>query len=233
MNEALFFATIIFCFSFMLIAFKLFGKTGIYLWIAFAMIMANIEATKMVDMFGFSVTLGNVVYGSTFLATDILSERYGKKASQRTVIVGFFALLLFTGASQFALAFMPNSEDFVNPAFSTIFNFAPRLALASIITYIVMQLVDIWLYHFIWKITGNRFLWLRNNVATLTAQLLDSACFTLLAFWGVFPNSLVIELIFTTYLMKLIVAVFDTPFLYLARSFKRVNVMGTDNCANE
>ena len=229
MNEALFFASIIFYFTVMLIAFKLFGKTGLYIWIAFAMIMANIEATKMVDMFGFSVTLGNVIYGSTFLATDIISEHYGKKASQRTVLIGFFALLTFTGGTQLALAFVPNVEDFVNPAFQTIFSFAPRLALASVVTYVTMQLVDIWLYHLIRQKTRGRFLWLRNTVATLTAQFLDSACFTLLAFWGVFSNSLVIELIFTTYLMKFMVAILDTPFVYLARSFKTFNILGADN----
>ena len=92
MNELLLFSTIIVAFFSLLLMFRLWGRTGIYIWAALASVIANIEVLKCVDIFGISTTLGNVVYGSTFLATDILSQLYGGKEARRAVKVGFAAL---------------------------------------------------------------------------------------------------------------------------------------------
>lgn len=217
MNEFLFLLSILFYFSCMLAAYKLFGKTGLYIWIGFGMVLASIEVLKMSTMFGLPVTLGNVIYGSTFLATDILSERHSKKAAQHTVAIGFFTLLVFTLGIQLALRFIPGEDDFIHASLAKVFAFTPRIAFASIATYFVSQHVDIWLYHAIWKRTGDRHLWLRNNGSTLTSQLLDTTLFTLLAFWGLFPVRVVLELILTTYIIKILISLLDTPFIYLAR----------------
>lgn len=219
MNELLFFVTIVLNFTGILLAYKIFGKTGLFVWAGLAAVVANIEVTKCVDMFGLSVTLGNVVYGSTFLVTDILSELYGGKEARKAVRMGFFATIAFTVIIQVSLLFEPNSQDFVSGAMKDIFSIMPRICIASMIAYLISNTLDTYFY----EIIRNKFpkhLWLRNNGSTLTSQLIDSFMFTFIAFYGIFDMTMLIELSITTYFIKAIVSACDTPFLYLARKIK-------------
>lgn len=219
MNELLFFLTILLNFCGILIAYKVFGKTGLFVWIGFATVIANIEVTKCVDMFGLSVTLGNVIYGTTFLATDILSEKYGGKEARKGVLIGFFTTVVFTVMSQVNLLFIPNSEDVVSEAMKTVFSFMPRICISSVIAYLISNMLDTFTYDAIKKHFPNQ-LWLRNNGSTMTSQLVDSFLFTIIAFAGVFDFLTIIELSLTTYAIKIIVAACDTPFLYIAKHIK-------------
>jgi uncharacterized integral membrane protein (TIGR00697 family) len=156
------------------------------------------------------------------LATDILSENHSKKDAFNAVRVGLFVALVWTVLSQVILLFTPNSEDFAGPSMELLFGMVPRLTIGSIVTYALSQRLDVLLYHYLWKKTGNtkKWLWLRNNAATLTAQLLDTALFTVIAFAGVFEAAVVVELILTTYVLKMAIALLDTPVLYIARRLK-------------
>ena len=221
MNETLFFTAIIVNFLGVTLAYKLFSKTGIYAWVALATVIANIEVVKCVDIFGLPLTLGNVTYGSIFLATDILNEKYGREKAQKGVFLGFFSLLVLTLFTQIDLLYIPSSNDFAQGAMQTIFALTPRICLGSMLAYLVSNTMDVFLYKKIRDILpSDKFLWLRNNTATMTSQLVDTILFTFIAFFGVFPLSIVLKLCFTTYVLKLIIAVCDTPFLYLA---KRIN----------
>ena len=196
----------------------IFKKTGLYIWIAMAAIVANIQVMKTVEVLGFVTTLGNIIYGTSFLATDILNEKYGRKEAQKGVYMGIFILIATTIIMQICLLFVPHSTDMAQSAFQTIFGFLPRVALASVIAYVISQLHDVWLFDKLKKLMPQH-LWLRNNVSTLLSQLIDNVIFTFLAFSGVLPFDIVLEIFITTYLMKFVVAALDTPFIYLARSF--------------
>lgn len=218
MNEALFFIAIIVNFLGVTIAYKLFSKTGIYAWIALATVIANIEVVKCVDIFGLPLTLGNVTYGSIFLATDILNEKYGREKAQKGVYLGFFSLLILTLFTQIDLLYIPSSNDFAQGAMQTIFALTPRICLGSMLAYLVSNTMDVYLYKFIRDILpSDKFLWVRNNAATMTSQFVDTILFTFIAFFGVFSLPIVLKLCFTTYILKLIIAVCDTPFLYIAK----------------
>ena len=220
MNELLFSITLLVNFVGILISYKLFKKTGLYAWIAFATIIANIEVTKCVDIFGMSLTLGNVIYGTIFLATDMLSELYGGKSARKGVMIGFLSMIVFTIISQINLLFIPNSFDYVSEAMKTIFALTPRICIGSLIAYLVSNTLDTYTYDVIRK-KFPKHLWLRNNGSTMTSQLVDSFLFTIIAFAGVFSWLEVIELSITTYLLKLIIALCDTPFLYIAKKIKK------------
>ncbi len=219
-NEILFFVSIIVYFSLMLFCYRLFGKIGLYIWVAISMIYANIEVLLMVDMFGQEATLGNVIYGSTFLATDILNENHGKREANLTVIIGFFAVISMTVLTQVTLLFAPSINDFAMESFRTIFALSPRIALASILTYFVSQLFDIWVYQKIKAKTGDKYLWIRNNGSTLVSQLFDTLVFTVVAFYGIFDTDVMLGLILPSYLIKLLVSLCDTPFMYIAKKMK-------------
>lgn len=217
-NELIFFLMIVVVLSTALLMFRL-GKIWLYAFIAVCIVLANIFVTKQFRLFGLSATGGNITYGAIFLVTDLLCEHYGKEAGRRAVVIGFFAALFYLVTSQFILLMQPAEYDTVHDGMQSIFAFAPRIVLASVIAYLISQFHDIWAYHAIRKLTRNRLLWLRNNASTWSSQLIDSVTFSLIAFVGVFPLKIVGQIILSTYLLKIIVAAIDTPFLYLSYRF--------------
>jgi uncharacterized integral membrane protein (TIGR00697 family) len=205
-------------FGCILIAYRFFGRMGLYAWVPLAAVVANIQVIKLVEIFGITATLGNIVYASSFLVTDILSEIYGEKKAKKAVYIGLFSLLSMTILMNLALLFQPASDDFAQGSLITIFGFMPRIACASLLAYFLSQTHDVWAYKF-WRnrFPSTGFLWLRNNASTMVSQFIDSSIFTLLAFWGLYPLDTLLEIFWTTYLLKWVVGVADTPFIYLAR----------------
>ena len=199
------------------LAFRFFGRYGLYAIIVAAVITANIQVLKTVEVFGLVSTLGNILYGGIFFATDILTEVYGKKAARRGVWLGFIGMALMTLWMQFGLKFIPHTSDFSQGSLLTIFSLMPRIAAGSMTAYLVSQHHDIWAFLFWKRKTKGRFLWLRNNASTMVSQAIDSAIFCTIALWGVFDSSTWLQILASTYFIKLFVAVIDTPFIYLAK----------------
>ncbi|MFH1893715.1 MAG: queuosine precursor transporter [Candidatus Zixiibacteriota bacterium] len=220
-NEILWILFVIFDLSVVLLAFRLWGKNGLYAMIACSGIICNIQVVITVQLFGLVATLGNIVYASIFLATDILSEHFGPRAARKGVWIGFFTLIWATVAMQFAVHFVPDESDFMLGHARELFSLMPRIVVASLVAYLISQHHDIWAFDFWKKRTAGKHLWLRNNASTLISQFMDSLVFTLIAFVGEFDTGVLIQILITTYLMKVIVAVADTPFVYLSRSFAR------------
>ncbi|POQ98463.1 hypothetical protein AU468_12785 [Alkalispirochaeta sphaeroplastigenens] len=218
-NELLWLAMLGLNFGLIILAWYFWGKPGLLVWIAIAGITANLQVSKTVILFGMTATLGNIVYAGSFLATDILSERFGKKCATRGVWIGFFSILAFTVLMQLALLFAPAPSDEMQLHLVALFGLLPRIVLASLAAYLVSQSHDIWAFQF-WKKRFPGPLWLRNNLSTGVSQLIDSLVFTLIAFLGVFPAGVMVEIVITTYLFKLVVALLDTPFLYLALALR-------------
>ena len=228
-NETIFFVTVLANFGGILLAYRLWGKTGLFCWVALASVIANIEVVKTVSLFGLVATLGNVIYGTTFLATDILSENHGRQDARTAVGIGFFSLVVFTVLMRLTLLFRPDASDFASPALETIFTLLPRLAVASLLAYLVSQFHDVEAYHFWWRrFPGVRFLWLRNNGSTLVSQALDTLIFVGVGFWGVFPPEELGQIFLSTYLIKALVALCDTPFIYLARRWRDTGKVATE-----
>jgi len=220
LNELLWIVMLLLNFVAIMVAFKFWGKMGLFIWIPISVIVANIQVTKTVQLFGLEATLGNIVYATSFLATDILSECFGKRDAARAVAIGFFSLVTMTILMNVALVFQPAPSDFVQESLSTIFAIMPRIALGSLVAYMASQFHDIHAFAY-WKqrFPGKGSLWFRNNMSTMVSQLIDTLLFTMIAFWGVFPWEVLWQIMLTTYLLKWIVAMFDTPFIYLARKW--------------
>ena len=216
-NELLWILFLIVDFSMALTAVYFFGRRALFVIIGASIIICNIQVMKTVELFGFVATLGNIVYGSIFLATDLMGETFGKKEARKGVWLGFYALLFMAVSMQFALWFTPHGSDFVHPAMETIFGFIPRVAFASVAAYLLSQHHDIWAFHFWRKVTRGRHLWLRNNLSTWVSQAIDSLVFVTLAFYGVFEKEVLLSILLTTYGIKVVVALLDTPMIYMGR----------------
>lgn len=146
-NELLLIGSVVLIYGAVLLGYRLFGKTGIYAMTVIATILANIEVLMMIDGFGMEQTLGNVMFASTYLITDILSENEGEKSATRAVWLGVFtsgAMLIF---SQYWLLYIPSASDWAGEHIRAIFSTTPRLMLASFLGYVVSQRIDVWLYH--------------------------------------------------------------------------------------
>lgn len=218
-NEMLWAVMLLLNFFTIILLYRTLGKVGLYVWIPISVILANIQVLKTVELFGLTATLGNIVYASSFLVTDILSENYGKEEAKRAVWIGFFAIIVMTVMMNLALYFSPADSDFAQSHLEAIFSMMPRIAFASLTAYLLSQIHDIWAYDF-WKrrFPSNRYIWLRNNASTMISQLIDSIVFVCVAFWGEFEMNILIEILLTTYFMKWIVAIADTPFIYMAKN---------------
>ena len=218
-NELIFIITVLVYLGSVLGLYRLFGKNGLYVFAVFATLLGNIAVCKNVDIFGFATTAGNVLYAATFLVTDILSEKYGKKDAAKAVAYSFSVMVLWLLGTQLILWFAPNENDYISESLKTVFGLVPRITAASLVGFIISQRLDVFLYHYIWSRTGSgkSKLWLRNNLSTLTSQMIDTVIFTFIAFWGVYPNGVFLSILLTTYLFKAVVALLDTPFMYLSR----------------
>ncbi len=222
-NSIILFLSLVFIFGMTLLAYKFFGKAGLYSLSAISTVLANIEVVLMIRAFGMDQTLGNVLFAMTFLTTDILSECEGKKEANKAVVIGIFSSIFFLVLSQSWLIYDSISGDEVNTAFRTIFSQTPRLVLASLLVYAVSQFFDVWIYHKWWEFSSKkcgdkrRFLWLRNNGSTLISQIINTLLFTLLAFGGQYDFPTVISIFLSSYVIFIFTSLLDTPVLYLAR----------------
>lgn len=222
-NELLLILSLLLTFSTVLVFYKLFGKTGLSVWTAIATITANIEALLLIQAFGLEQTLGNVLFASNFLVTDILSELHGKEEANKAVNIGIATSIAFILLSQSWFLYTPAANDWASESIYAIFSNTPRLMLASFLVYAICQKFDVWAYHKWWAFTQkkfgdkDRFLWLRNNGSTLVSQLLNTVLFTFGAFLGIYELETLISICISSYIIFIVTSLADTPFVYLAK----------------
>ena len=215
-----------FCFSSILVFLKLFGYVGLYVYSALAVIIGNIQVLKTVDFFYSPepVALGTVLFASTFLCTDILSEHYGKQKARKNVLIGFVGFLFMTIIMLVTIGFKPSANDWAHDSLANVFTPMSRFFIASMIAYLVSQYFDVWIYSTIKNFTKNQFLWIRNNLSTILSSLLDNTVFSILAWIILNPNpetlyNVIMIYIFGTYILRILIAFIDTPFMYFSKLF--------------
>jgi uncharacterized integral membrane protein (TIGR00697 family) len=215
MNELLWFGFALINFGFVVLIYQYFGKTGLFAWITLAIILANIQVTKNIELFGLTATLGNIMYGTIFLITDTINELFGVKEAKKAVLLGFAVMIVTLVIMQTALLFTPTDWDEGHNALAYTFGLLPRIAFGSVIAYLISQWFDVQFFDFL-KRKQNP-LWVRNNASTLISQLIDTLIFVPIAFIGLYETNVIIEIALTTYLIKVVVAFLDTPFIYLMK----------------
>jgi hypothetical protein len=157
---------------------------------SFIIMLANYLVQFRIDLKIMQIPLGVFVYPFTFLFTDILSEKYEKEYVLKVVKYGII------------LAIIPTA------LLST-----PRIAIASVVTFFIVQFVDVYIFHYL-KDKYYNLWWLRNNASTLVSQFLDTIIFFTLAFAFVFPWSIIFKIMLGNYFIKAMMALADTPFFY-------------------
>ena len=207
-----------------ILLYRLFGKTGLQVAIAFSILLANLQGPKLTIIFGLQTSLGVIFYASIFFATDVLSENYGKKAAQNAVQMGFIVSIIMILMMSLALLYQPSTQlgtaeisKEIHNAFATIINFTPRFLIGSLLAYYISQRFDVLAFHYIKQQTGEKHLWLRNNLSTMSSQIIDTTIYSLVAWWGIVDLKTAIQLGLVKYLFKIIISIIDTFFIYWAK----------------
>ena len=234
--ELTWFIFLVIVFSSILIFLKFFGEVGLYVYTSIAVIAANIQVLKIVkfSFFAEPVALGTILFASIFLCTDILAEYYGGNSARKNILLSFSAILLMTIFMLFTIGFKPLDEITAGEDYAWalslqdnllgIFLPFPVFFAASMIAYLSSQFFDIWFFEKISEFTKRRFLWFRNNFSTIFSSLIDNTIFSIFA-WIIFNpnpldfNTVLFTFILGTYFLRILIALFDTPFIYLAKYF--------------
>lgn len=217
MNILILGVEIIAVFSMLLLCKKLFGKNGVIAWVMLASVLANIITAKNASIAGLNTAIGSVLFASTFLATDILTECYGEKDARKAVYMGLFGIGVFIVSSQIALWYIPSGIDYADGAMRVLFSMNLRISISSAVMYFAANMADVWLFSKLKKKMNGRHLWVRNNVSTILCNCLENFLFMFFAFFGIYGLKDVAAMALATSVIEAVVAVCDTPFLYLAR----------------
>lgn len=178
------------------------------------LVVANVIAVKPLEFNGWILPAGTIAYPFTFLVTDTISELYGRRIATRVVWLGFglsvvMVTLVFIARVLPPAGFWENQE-----AYETILGSVPRVVLGSMFAYLVSQNSDVLVFHHLRRVTSGRHLWLRNNASTMLSQALDTTLFISIAFVGTVPGSVLLNMMLTQYLVKIGIAIVDTPLVY-------------------
>ena len=226
-QELLWLTTLCADLGFTVVLYRLFGKAGLQVAIATAILLANLQGPKLTVIFGFQTSMGVIFYSSIFFATDVLSENYGRKEAGKAVMMGFVVSIIVLVMLSLGLLFQPSERvagDFpreVHEAFETILNFTPRFVIGSLLAYLISQSFDVWIFHRIKARTGDSKLWLRNNLSTMSSQVLDTVLYSLVVWWGTVDLKTALALGAVKYAFKVVIALIDTAFMYWARATHR------------
>ena len=220
MNNLLLIVSIIGVFSTTLIIQKVLGKEGLIGWIGVASILANLLLIKNIEVLGIASTLGNVLFASNFLVTDMLTENYGYQEAKKGVKFGILSVIFFMIATQVALLYVPSAEDIAQNCFQTMFSFIPRISIASVSMFAVSNFIDIRLYEFLRVKSGGKKMWLRNNLCTILCNGGENFLFYFIAFGGIIDLGTMIAISVSATIIEILVALCDTPFLYLSKKIK-------------
>ena len=177
------------------------------------LVMSNLFGGKIISVLGFTVAGAIITYPLTFLSTDIIGEIWGKQEANDCVKIGIIVQLIFLALGYLSLA-IPAQEasKSLQQSLTVVLNQGLRMTLASLGAFSVSQFLDVLLFHKLKESCNGKKKWLRNNLSTMTSQLVDTLIFITIAFYGVVDN--LPAMVLGQYVIKLLLALGDTPFFY-------------------
>ena len=225
-QELIWLLTVIYDLGMALLLFRFFGKYGLYTAVILGIMLANLQGGKIseLELFGYTFTasMGAILYSGIYFATDILNERYGKKEADRAVMLGFFAnvavMITLILSIQFKPSNLVGSAAEVHNSIVILAGYSPAFVIGSLTAYLISQRFDVWFFHTIKSYTGESKLWLRNNLSTITSQLIDTMIYQftwVIAVGMTFQDAFALAAV--KYVFKVFIALVDTIFIYWVR----------------
>jgi uncharacterized integral membrane protein (TIGR00697 family) len=216
MNEALFFLHVILVLAFGFGALRL-GHAALTSWIALQAVLANLFVIKQMSFFCFDVTCSDVFAIGSILGLNLLREYYGGQVAKKALWTCFFIMLFFVAMAQIHLIYLPSPFDTTQHSFTEILTPVPRLLIASLAVFFIVQQIDLRLFEYIKKRFKHRSLSLRNAVCLSTTQFLDTVLFSFFGLWGLVAH--LFDIILVSFLLKLIVIGLMSPLVHFSKRF--------------
>lgn len=183
-----------------------------------SMVIVNTIGSKIISLFSVRVSVGIFFMPIMFLITDIIGETYSDKEAQHFVNTSIVILIFYFVITSICIKINPNKTWPYQKEYEIIFSSSMRMTLASLISFIISQKLDVFLFGLLRKLTKGKHLWIRNNLATITSQFIDTTIFEFIAFYKInetYTFSFIFSLIIPYWTFKIIFALLDTPFCYL------------------
>ena len=227
--EYLWVFTVFYDLTITIILFRFFGLKGLFIAVSLGIMLANLQGGKVSDLniFGqtFTVSMGAIMYSGIYFATDLISEKYGRREANKAVILGAISNIIIMFTLVLSTYYLPSnlaaSSSKVHFAIETLALYSPIFVIGSITAYLISQTFDVWIFHKIKKVTGEKYLWLRNNLSTLSSQALDTFIYTFV--WviaGELSLLTALSIALTKYIFKSFIAIMDTLFIYMVRNWE-------------
>lgn len=151
------------------------------------LLLTNVITSKYIQLGPFTFTAGSWTYPFTFLLIDLITEVYGKRRAKLAIWLGLLSSILMTGIIYAANSVPTYAHSLVSQrSFEVVFGFTPGIVIGSMAAYLVGQQIDVYIFDWLRRFTSGKYLWLRNNIATLIGQLFDTAIFAAIA-WVFYP----------------------------------------------
>ncbi|MCC5832623.1 MAG: queuosine precursor transporter [Chlamydiales bacterium] len=192
-----------------------FGKELMIAWLSLLAVAMNLFVLKQVTLFGLSVTASDALGVGYLLGLNLIQEFFGQKTARRSVWISLFISASFVLLSQIHLAYTPNRYDLAQSHFLFLFTPLARLILASLFSFLVVQLVDLAFFRFLRKKMSGKYLTLRTTLALVLSQTLDTLLFSFLGLYRLVPH--IGDIILFSLVVKGVVILFSTPFVYLSK----------------
>jgi len=226
-QELLWLLTVVYDLGLAILLYKFFGKYGLYTAVVLGIILGNLQGGKVseLELFGYSFTasMGAILYSGIYFATDVLNEKYGREEANRAVLLGFVANVAVMITLLISIQFRPSditgSALEVHNAISTLAGYSPIFVIGSLTAYLISQTFDVWFFHKIKTYTGESKLWLRNNLSTITSQLLDTMIYQFTWVMAGMDLKTAFLIAVTKYIFKVFIAGIDTIFIYWVRKW--------------
>lgn len=182
-------------------------------------IVAELIGGKLIHVGSTVMSIGILPWPIVFITTDLINEYFGEKGVRKLSLITA-SLISYTFVILFLAMKIPavNGDNLVSDAqFNGVFGQSLWIIVGSITAFLVSQLIDVSIFHFVKNRTGNKMIWLRSTGSTAISQLFDSFIVLGIAFWmtGKMTTEVFIISAFTGYFVKLIIAVLMTPVIYL------------------
>ena len=209
--------------------FYFFGRSGLYIAVILGKVLGNLQGGKVSDLevlgYTFTVSMGAIMYSCIYFATDLINEKYGRAFANEAVILGAIANVVVMLTLVLSTYYLPSeiakSSDAVHEAISTLAYYSPWFVIGSLTAYLISQTFDVWMFHKLKVFTNGKYLWLRNNVSTLSSQALDTLIYTFV--WvlaGDMTFIVALSIALTKYIFKIFIALLDTIFIYLVKDVR-------------
>ena len=208
MNEIIFLIHLV-CIGIGTLAMFKCGLPGLVSFLCAQAILANLFVIKQINLLGLNATASDVYIVGSVLTLNLIQEFYGKDEARKAIWISFGLLIFYTVVSQIHLAYIPSAGDFAHNAYDAILSFMPRITIASMITYLIVQYFDTYFYGLLRKIIGSSYLTARNMISIFVSQLLDTFFFSILGLYGIVDN--IGQMMIVSFSIKMIAMLILTP----------------------